>query len=104
MMGKPRRSMLTRALPALVLMAAAACGSSAKNRTGTGGVAGGAAGLGGTAGSGGGASGSGGGVAAGDSVLMNHKNLNRDGLYVQPALTKAAAAGLHKLAAFTPAT
>ena len=27
---------------------------------------------------------------------MHHKNLNRDGLYVQPALTKAAAAGLHK--------
>jgi hypothetical protein len=35
-------------------------------------------------------------VAAGDSVLMHHKNLNRDGVYVQPALTKTAAAGLKK--------
>jgi hypothetical protein len=33
-------------------------------------------------------------VMAGDSVLMHHKNPSRDGVYVQPALTHAAAAGL----------
>lgn len=31
----------------------------------------------------------------GDSVLMHHKNASRDGAYVEPLLTKAAAAGLH---------
>ena len=39
--------------------------------------------------------GTGGTVNPGDSVLMHHKNLSRDGVYVQPPLTKAAAAGLH---------
>jgi hypothetical protein len=39
-------------------------------------------------------------VMAGDSVLMHHKNLNRDGVYVQPALTRTAAAGLTKDASF----
>jgi outer membrane protein assembly factor BamB len=34
-------------------------------------------------------------VTPGDSVLMHHNHLNRDGVYVQPLLTKAAAAGLH---------
>ncbi|MGA3124908.1 MAG: hypothetical protein ABSF69_29545 [Polyangiaceae bacterium] len=32
-------------------------------------------------------------VDAGDSVLRHHKNINRDGLYIQPALTKAAVMG-----------
>jgi hypothetical protein len=31
----------------------------------------------------------------GDSVLMHHNHLNRDGVYIQPALTKTAAAGLY---------
>jgi hypothetical protein len=70
--------------------------------SGTGGGGGGAPGAGGGAGLGGrpGAGGSGGGTVAEDSVLMHHKNLSRDGLYVQPALTKAAAAGLHKDSTF----
>lgn len=44
-----------------------------------------------------GTSGSGGGTGGGpsDSVLQHHKNPSRDGVYVQPALTRAAAAGLH---------
>ncbi len=37
----------------------------------------------------------------GDSVLQHHRNQTRDGLYVQPALTKTAAAGLHALAGFS---
>src|SRR5437868_3931277 len=32
-------------------------------------------------------------VTPGDSVLMHHNHLNRDGVYVQPLLTKTAAAG-----------
>lgn len=65
-----------------------------------------AGGLGGATGTGGGsgASGGGGAMSIGDSVLMNHKSLSRDGLYIEPALTKTAAAGLHKLATFTSAT
>jgi hypothetical protein len=38
---------------------------------------------------------------AGDSVLMHHKNLNRDGVYLQPSLTKAAAAGLTRDPSFS---
>ncbi len=37
----------------------------------------------------------------GDSVLMHHKNLNRDGLYIQPSLTKAAVATLKADTAFS---
>lgn len=40
-------------------------------------------------------------VMAGESVLMHHKNLSRDGVYVQPALTHAAAAQLKLDATFT---
>ncbi len=47
---------------------------------------------------------------AGDSVLRHHKNLNRDGAYVEPALTRAAvtgndagAPGLHQDTAFQAA-
>jgi hypothetical protein len=63
---------------------------------GTGGQTG-AAGDQGLAGQGGGGAGGGtGGVTTpGDSVLMHHNHLNRDGVYIQPALTQAAAAGLH---------
>jgi len=82
--------------PALAL-AFVACGKSGAGGSGAGGSAsaGGTTGADASVGSGG-ATGVGGTVAAGDSVLMHHKNLNRDGLYVQPALTKTAAAGLHK--------
>ena len=34
--------------------------------------------------------------ADGASVLQHHKHASRDGLYVEPALTRAAAAGLHR--------
>ncbi len=40
-------------------------------------------------------------VDAGDSVLRHHKNLNRDGVYVEPALTKAAVSGLTHDTAFS---
>ena len=71
-------------------------GSGGSVSSGAGGGAGGGAGRGGATGAGVG----GAGPSADDSVLMHHKNLNRDGLYVQPALTKAAAAGLHKDSSF----
>jgi hypothetical protein len=66
----------------------------------SGGSSGGGSSGGGSGGSGGGSSGgsSGGsvdaGVDVGDSVLMHHRNLDRDGLYVQPTFTKTAIAGL----------
>ncbi len=51
----------------------------------------------GTTGSTGTGTGTGGSVAVvGDSVLMHHKNPNRDGVYVEPTFTKAAMAGLTK--------
>ncbi len=42
----------------------------------------------------GGLSGEGGAVSPDDSVLMHHKHINRDGLYLEPALTTTAAGGL----------
>jgi hypothetical protein len=36
------------------------------------------------------------------SVLRRHKNLSRDGLYVDPAMTRSAVRGLHADPAFTP--
>jgi PQQ enzyme repeat len=78
---------------------------------GAGGSSGGAGpatgGMGGTGGSTGGTGGSGTGGAAGAppnsgaNVLMHHKNLSRDGLYVDSAFTKAASAMLHKDTTFT---
>ena len=41
-------------------------------------------------------------AGAGDSVLMHHKNPSRDGVYIEPALTKAAIGTLHKDPAFQP--
>jgi hypothetical protein len=38
----------------------------------------------------------------GDSVLTHHKNPTRDGVYVQPALTKTAVATLHQDTTFKP--
>ncbi len=46
---------------------------------------------GGDGGNPGGGDGGGGGPSAGASVLMHHNHANRDGLFVQPTLTKAAA-------------
>ena len=40
-------------------------------------------------------------TTSGASVLMHHHDLNRDGLYVDAAFTKAAAKGLHREAAFS---
>jgi hypothetical protein len=82
-------------------LAVAGCSSSAPGgAAGHGGAAGGA-GTGGATGTAGSGGGSGGSVAVGDSVLMHHKNASRDGVYVEPALTKTAAAGLHKDTTFT---
>jgi hypothetical protein len=47
--------------------------------------------------------GSDGAVIVGDSVLQRNKNPARDGLFVQPSLTKAAAATMHIDTTFTPA-
>src|SRR5579859_1697310 len=67
--------------------------------TGAGGnAAGGAAGV-GAGGSGVGGAG-GAPVNTGANVLQHHKNLSRDGLYVDPAFTKARAAMIHKDANF----
>ena len=90
-------------------------GSAGSGTGGTGGASGsgGTAGKGGTAGSSGtggaaGAAGSGG-SSGGDagpsvSVLMHHNNPNRDGVYVDPVITKAAAATMHVDTTFAMAT
>ena len=78
----------------------------------TGGAAGtsGAAGTGGTAGTGGAAgSGGSGGSSGGDagpsvSVLQYHNNASRDGVYIDPVMTKAAAATMHVDTTFAMAT
>jgi hypothetical protein len=71
------------------------------SKTGMGGATAGAGGA--TTGAGGATSGAGGAtVTVGDSVLMHHRNASRDGVYVQPALTKAAAAGLALDTSFNP--
>ena len=41
-----------------------------------------------------------GGTSAGDSVLTRNHHVNRDGLFTQPALTKAAVAGMHRDTSF----
>jgi hypothetical protein len=73
---------------------------------GTGGAAGagGAAGTAGSAGTGG-AGGSGGGDAGTSvSVVMHHNHLNRDGVFIDPVITKAAAATMHIDTTFAMAT
>ena len=70
---------------------------------GTGGTSGGGMnpGTGGT--SGGGDGGTSGGSSGGDaSVLQYHKNASRDGMYVESAFTRAAAATLKADAGFAP--
>jgi hypothetical protein len=71
-----------------------ACGSS--SGSGTGGH--------GTTSSGSLTTGTAGGPQAGDSVLTHHRNASRDGVYVQPTFTKAAAKNLTKDAAFNAVT
>jgi hypothetical protein len=115
------RMRVTRGLPAVAALAfgaLAGCSSKGSSKTdgggdrppqvdggggragsGNAGASGGARGVGGASGAGG-ASGTGGVVTPGDSVLMHHNHLNRDGVYVQPLLTKTAAAGLRLDAAF----
>src|SRR5262249_50047745 len=39
--------------------------------------------------------------SAGQSVLMHHNHMNRDGLFIDAKLTKAAAATMHNDSAFT---
>ncbi|HEX4475199.1 MAG TPA: PQQ-binding-like beta-propeller repeat protein [Polyangiaceae bacterium] len=97
----------------------AACGSSGSASNDAGAVGTGGAPGGGGAKSSGGATGTGaatssGGAAAtggstsssppatGESVLMHHKNPNRDGVYVEPALTRTAVANLDQDMAFRP--
>jgi hypothetical protein len=74
--------------------ATSGAGGSSATTTTTGGAGTGGSGAGGSGmgGSGAGGSGPGGG---GPSVLQHHKNASRDGLYVEPAFTKAAAARIH---------
>jgi len=92
----------------LSLAFAAACGSSgATNDGGTAGASG-AAGAGGTAGTTGrggssgaaGATGAAGAPSGNQSVLERNKNPSRDGHFVQPALTKAAAATMTRNSGF----
>jgi outer membrane protein assembly factor BamB len=78
------------------LLLAPGCGSKATGTTGAGGHGStsgvGAGDIGGSA------------PAIGDSVLQHHRNPSRDGVYVQPALTRAAAQGLHKDTSFHAVT
>lgn len=65
-------------------------GGTAGTGTGAGGVGGNGTGAGGVGGNGTGGTAGTGTIDSGESVLRHHKNLSRDGLYVQPTLTKAA--------------
>jgi hypothetical protein len=79
--------------------AGATGGAGGRATTGTGGVA---TGTGGTT-STGGATGSAGSIGARASVLQHHNDLARDGVYVDAAFTKTAAAGLAADASFAGA-
>ena len=91
--GKAMNSRLLISLASLTLVAGA-CGSSAS----TGGTAG-TTGGGGTTGSGG-ATGAAGAPSGNQSVLERNKNPSRDGHFIQPALTKAAAATMSRNTGF----
>jgi hypothetical protein len=73
---------------------------------GTGGAAGtaGSAGTGGAAGTGGTGGSSGGDAGPSVSVLEYHNNPSRDGVYIDPVITKAAAATMHVDTTFAMAT
>src|SRR5436190_4683365 len=81
----PRLSLLA------VLLSVAACSSSSSTSDGGS--------VGGTGGNGG-ASGTGGASSASQSVLERNKNPSRDGHFIQPTLTKAAAATMGQTAGF----
>jgi outer membrane protein assembly factor BamB len=78
-------------------------GSGGTSGSGAGGTAGtgGTGGMGGAAGSGGS---SGGGAGSSGSVLMHHNHPNRDGVYLDAVITKAAAATMHVDTTFAMAT
>jgi len=80
-------------------------GASGTSTGGSGGVVGGTGGVVGTGGSPG-TGGAGGSVvvSSGPSVLQHHKNPSRDGVYVDAAFTKTAAAKLHMDATFKATT
>ena len=97
----------------LALGMIASCGGSGKTAGADGGAANGGGGAtGGHGGSGsGGAPGTDGGgpgpgssllTLPGESVLMHHKNPSRDGMYVEPTLTKSAIGGLKQDTNFDP--
>jgi hypothetical protein len=73
---------------------------------GAGGATGGAAGAGtgGAAGTGGSGGSSGGDAGPSVSVLQYHNNASRDGVYIDPVITKAAAATMHVDTTFAMAT
>ena len=84
---------LAASLGLLATVVAGGCSAQGSTVGGNGGGGSGgatASGSGGGAGNAGGTAGSIGTVRSGDSVLMHHRNLNRDGVYVQATLTKAA--------------
>jgi outer membrane protein assembly factor BamB len=70
-------------------------GGSGAGGRGSGGMAGTGAGGSGQAGSGSGGSGLGGAGGGGASVLQHHRTAWRDGLYIDPIFTKAAASKVH---------
>jgi outer membrane protein assembly factor BamB len=84
---------LTIAAAALAAGGFTACSSTGGTGTGTGGNGSTSSGMSTTSGS---TSTGTGGAPAGASVLTYHKNATRDGVYVDPAFTKQAAAGMHK--------
>ncbi|HMI88825.1 MAG TPA: hypothetical protein VK550_32320 [Polyangiaceae bacterium] len=84
---------------------AGGAGGATAGSGGAGGTSGGATGGGaGTAGVGGGGGSSGGGAGSSGSVLQHHNHPNRDGVYIDPVMTKAAAATMHVDTTFAMAT
>ena len=86
-------------VPVVIAAAVDGCGSSSGGNAGSpdGGSSGSGSGSGGSGGSGsGGSSGADAGPPVGTSVLQFHDHLNRDGFFVDHAITKAAAAGLKR--------
>ncbi len=96
-------------LATAIVVALGACGGSSGTSGASDGGAGGdstsSSSSGGSSGGGsGGGTGTDGGSGAGASVLQMHNHPNRDGLFVDKAITRAAAAGFHRVASFSGAT
>lgn len=88
----------------IVLATASYLGCSTSSSTGTGGTSADGGTSDGSDGVDGGNPGSGGGaVSSGASVLQRHKNASRDGLYIDPSMTKAAAKAIHRDPSFNAA-